>query len=161
MSNSWQSITNKKLHYARLQLDAWDSADAMNKQAFREGFLFQCKLAYQSLLSELMSSYGIDTAVGSLQEAAELIKGKDTASSELVQLQQLESTESWLSTLLSEIGKLERLSFSESQAAQYDPSLLASDAVTRSEISNVEQAKISFQEMRALVAHFRNFNLEW
>ncbi|MRI34197.1 hypothetical protein EOPP23_14480 [Endozoicomonas sp. OPT23] len=162
MSSSWQSITNKKLHNARLQLDAWESAESMAYQGFREGFLFQCKLAYQSLLSEIVNSYGIsDTAVRNLHEAGELIKSKDTVSSELEQLQQLENTDSWLSTLLSEIGKLEALSLSEFQPIQYQASLLASDAVTSDDIKSIEQAQHSLKAMKELVTHFRNFNLEW
>lgn len=166
MANQWQSLTNKKLHYARLQLDAWDQATELEQGAYREAFLFQCTMAYRSLVAELMDAYKMaPVTLPWLSQAIEQMETGEVDASEIRQLQQMEQ-EGWLQNLLAEYRKLEEghLGSTRGAASQMTIDLLMVDAASKTETEGVRSAaagKELLSQLKDLVLHFRNFNLEW
>ncbi len=164
MSEQWRSHTNKKLHYARLQLDAWERAEAFEQEAFREAFLMHASQAYSSMLAEILSPYGEQlTRLLSLEDACRLMDEQPAEVSELEQLKQLESSDSWLADLLKAYDDIFNANGNiQSYSSNSSMIMIASDTseVTKG-IKTPESAKSILASLKELVGHFRNFNLEW
>ncbi|WP_252179919.1 DUF6586 family protein [Endozoicomonas sp. 4G] len=165
MSEQWRSHTNKKLHYARLQLDAWESAEPFEQDAFRDAFLMHARHAYFSLLAEILFPYGKQlTRLLSLEEVSKLVDKKQEGSvSELEQLKQLESSDSWLADLLEAYDGISILNDNiQSYSSEVGSIMIASDRgeSTRG-VKTPESGRAVLAALKELVGHFRNFNLEW
>ncbi|WP_257255008.1 MULTISPECIES: DUF6586 family protein [unclassified Endozoicomonas] len=164
MSEQWRAYTNKKLHYARLQLGTWERAEPFEQEAFREAFLLHARQAYFSMLAEILSPYGHQLSrLMSLEEAYNLVSEQEGDVSELEQLKQLELSDSWLADLLKAYGEISLLDDDiQSYSNKINTAMIASDSAgsTRG-VKTPESAKSILASLKELVGHFRNFNLEW
>ncbi|WP_434001800.1 DUF6586 family protein [Endozoicomonas sp.] len=164
MSEQWRSYTNKKLHYARLQLDAWESAESFEQEAYREAFLMHACQAYSSMLAEVIFPYGKQlTKLVSLEEVCDLLNDQDESIPELEQLKQLESSDSWLVHLQQAYSKLSVLDEdSQSVSGRVTAVMITSDREDlTSGVKTPESGRNILASLKELVGHFRNFNLEW
>ncbi|WP_152558896.1 DUF6586 family protein [Endozoicomonas numazuensis] len=164
MSDQWRSYTNKKLHYARLQLDAWERAEPFEQESYREAFLMHACQAYSSILAEVLYPYGkqLDRLV-SLKEACDLMSDREGDVAELEQLKQLEASDGWLVHLQQAYSHLSVLE----GATQSSPSMTGAVMITSdsggltSGVKTPESGKSILASLKELAGHFRNFNLEW
>lgn len=163
MSEQWRSHTNKKLHYARLQLDLWESAEPFEQEAFREAFLMHACQAYFSMLAEILFPYGVQLArLMSLEEACQLAEPQDGGVSELEQLKQLESSDSWLTDLLEAYDTISIINNNiQSYKGGGSVVMIASDSGESSKgVKTTKSGRRILASLKELVGHFRNFNLE-
>ena len=163
MANVWQATTNKKLHYARIQLEAWMLADELEAPAFCEGFVVQVELAWRSLLAELLDSYGITVAsLLDFAEARELVESKNESASEFRQLQPIRE-QGWLLQVENAYNGLflpfQAMVVNEPQGLI--PSVRLDQGNNVAELSSASEGRVVLESLKELVGHFRNFNLEW
>ncbi len=164
MSEQWRSYTNKKLHYARLQLDAWEKAESFEQDAFREAFLMHANQAYCSMLAEILSPYGLNLPhLITLEEACKLMSDREESVSELEQLKQLEVSDSWLAHLQQAHSKLSVLNDDiQSSPSRINTVMIVSDGgESTAGVKSPESGRALLGSLKDLVGHFRNFNLEW
>ena len=162
MLNDWATNTNKRLHFARLQLDAWELADKQEAPAFREGFILQLQLAWRSMLAEILESYRISCdSAPSFSEAVSVASQTEAMPSELAQLESMLGN-SWLTQLDSLWQGLFVPFQSNSQTERHDLiQLVNEDETSCPAVMTVTSATECFKRFKELVGHFRNFNLEW
>ncbi|MCW7553035.1 hypothetical protein NX722_10365 [Endozoicomonas gorgoniicola] len=160
--SDWSANTNKRLHFARIQLNAWESAEHQEAPAFREGFLLQLQLAWRSLLAEILESYRVSCDVApSFTEALSLIREKGEAASEFTQLEALLDN-GWLKQLevywqnLFIPYQYEGLPQGNGLIQWVNQEGEGNDAIL-----TVDGGKDGLKRFKDLVGHFRNFNLEW
>ncbi|AMO56717.1 hypothetical protein GZ77_02960 [Endozoicomonas montiporae] len=162
MQNNWTTNTNKRLHFARLQLDAWKLAERQEALAFREGFILQLQLAWRSLLAEILEPYRISCeSAPTFAEAMSLVRQKEQIPSEFAQLEaMLES--GWLSQI-DFLWQSLFVSFQPESPRQSNDliQLVSHDSVSDIADLTVESATDYLKRFKELVGHFRNFNLEW
>ena len=164
--SDWSANTNKRLHFARIQLEAWESADHQEAPAFREGFLLQLQLAWRSLLAEILESYRIPCDVApSLTEALLLIREKGEAASEFTQLTAIisgDSDNSWLKQLEVYWQGL-FIPYQHEKESQGDGliQIVSQEGEGSNSSLAIDGGKDCLKRFKALVGYFRNFNLEW
>ena len=163
MSSEWSVNTNKRLHFARLQLEAWESAGAMEANAFREGFVLQLQLALRSLLAEILVTYGIQVQQApTFSQAKALVRDSEQSSSEFSQLEAM-LEQGWLNQLEQNWEAM----FVPFQADTNKPShdliqmVSLEGEVDPNTCLSVEAAVDSLNRFKDLVGHFRNLNFEW
>lgn len=163
MANEWQATTNKKLHYARIQLEAWALADELESPAFREGFVMQIELAWRSLLAELLDSYGVAvTSLPDFDQARALVENKNESASEFRQLQPVRE-HGWLLQVKGAYDEL-FLPFQVTVGNEPQgliPSVNLDQANNVGKLSSAPEGRVVLESLKELVGHFRNFNLEW
>lgn len=164
MSSDWSVNTNRRLHFARLQLDAWDQADDLEAPAFRDGFILQLQLAWRSMLAEILGSYGITVAtLPDFSQAQELMATKVQSSSELQQVESM-LKQSWLKQLDDSWLKLFVPYQADSQNTE-NGDLIQMVSLGDQSLNNTaltpEAGRECINRLKNLVGHFRNFNLEW
>ena len=163
--SSWLQTTNKRLHFARIQLEAWACAGSLECTAFREGYLLEMHLAWRSLLCEVLESYGFKNLTGQdLKSAKEQCDKKGVSSSELMRLQQ-EHEQDWLQSLERGWQQLfEPYQAPSNSTVQTAPAgtipLFEVDSVLTPDLP-LSHAEDYYERLKALVGHCRNFNLEW
>lgn len=162
MSNEWQLNTNKKLHFARILLDAWEQSLSHDAQAFKDGFVSQLQMVWRSLLAEVLSSYGMNIqSAPDFPEALVLIQNHKAQASEFTQLQAM-LEQGWLRELQKEWQLLfepYKAAVGSSTSGMIQMVDLHDAAVTKLEMP--ETGKQWLLDLKNLVGHFRNFNLEW
>ena len=162
MADPWQAFTNRKLHYAQLQLNAWASAGEQNSDSYREAFVFHAALGYQSLIAEIISAYGIvPFELVALQPAINALAAKDRVSSELTQLQNMESTGSWLAMLLAEYKAVVSLPGEAGVSSGKSEGVITLVELNQDTFENPEVAQEVLVSLKDLVGHFRHLIIEY
>ncbi|MGI9274379.1 MAG: DUF6586 family protein [Endozoicomonas sp.] len=162
MADQWQSFTNKKLHFARLQIEAWEGAEKGDADSYREAFLFHAASAYKSLIAEVMASYGL--AVEMLSDLATAVKQLEKVgrqSSELTQMKNMEVGNGWLSVLLSAYSLVSRPAYGQTDDKIESQALIAVVNPDNFKIESVEGARKVLACLKEQVAYIRNLNVEY
>ena len=157
----WQAYTNKKLYYARLQLDAWERSESFEQEAYREAFLVHAFQAYASMLAEVLLPYGVKLSkLVSLEEARRLIREREGIA-EFEQLKQLQQSDSWLIRLQHAYGQLSYLEDdTPSTSGRINAVMIASSGEPTGRVKTPEGARNILSSLKCLVKHFREFNQE-
>lgn len=158
--DSWQSMTNKMLFYAGIQLKLWKHGHAPSIAAFRDASINSMVLAYQSLLAEILSMYKVQVeSLPDMENAWALIKQAKVTSSELSYIRQLEQqASSWLNML--------QAAHSDSlvpsmKAPNDDANQLILRDVENYPLVNASDGERVFILLKELVNYSRNYSLEW
>ena len=162
MADQWQSFTNKKLHFARLQLDAWDDADNRVAGSYREAYLFHAVSAYKSLIAEVMEAYGVSvTSLPGLTMAMEQLGKEGRQSSELEQMKNMEAGSDWLPALLAAFAEVSELASVRSVSQDQSQGLIAVVNPEDMKIDTVAEGRGVLSCLKKQVEYIRNMNVEY
>ncbi len=169
MAGSQASLTNRKLGYARTQLNSLNNAQQLSPPDFNaascalEAGLVFVSHAYMSLLAEIADAYNHKgLPISTLGELTAALDERGLAPSELILLERLESTDSWLSSVIQSRALLH--SVADKDLFRLNPNLAMDSEISTNAIqlvdANDEQSwedklAISIAEMTALVDTIR------
>lgn len=170
MATAQVSLTNRKLHYARLQLQALQRYSAQSEPAISEAsssleaafhFLFQ---AYLSLLEEIAAAYRYKgDKITSLVQLKAALASREQESAELKEMESLLERPSWLQDIL----LFRDLS---ADPERRDELRLGGDGPDKNELSLVDLARdsdwatklvTSIEQFSEMSGRFRESTLEW
>ena len=162
MADQWRPLTNKKLHFARVQLDAWDRAEGPAVDSYREAYLFHAVSAYKSLIAEVMESYGMAvTGLPDLEWAIKQVAEKGWPSTELEQMKNLETGSGWLSSLLSAFAEISAPASTLTASLSESPGLIAVVNPDDMKLVSVAEGRSVLSSLKVQVDFIRNLNIEY
>ncbi len=99
-----RDYTSRKLVMARASLNAGESSEGLQAEAFRQGFLFHCYGVISGLLGEVLSGHNLVQRPVQLSEANNLLATNQMSCGLVEQIQSLgdvsSGAEAWLGVLL-------------------------------------------------------------